>query len=210
MRARVALSAAGALLLLALVLVGATHQVAAWREVMRRDDVRFVTTPVERNMWAAPRSPGAGLTEDLLALGDDIRFRQAERLYVRGHITATTFAEEKARLSARGAAVELLEETIARDSAAWRRARAANLLGILLFEDSREGQGGAPALSRQAVSAFRTGSRQEEGADESRFNLELLLTLLRPDGGLGRDLSEDQRGAASGVGAGLAVPKGGY
>jgi hypothetical protein len=68
----------------------------------------------------------------------------------------------------------------------------------------------APAVSRQAIMAFKTGARQAEGADEPRFNLELLLTILRPDGGLGRDLSEDQNGIASGVGAGLAVPKVGY
>jgi hypothetical protein len=165
---------------------------------------------MEQGMWATPSGPGADLTEDLLALDDDVRFRRAEQLFVRGHLPARTFAEEKARLSARGGAVELLEETVARDSATWRRARAANLLGVLLLEDARDGGDLAPALSRQAVSAFRTGARQDEGADEPRFNLELLLTLLRPDGGLGRDLSEDQRGAASGEGAGLVLPKGGY
>ena len=36
---------------------------------------------------------------------DDVRFRKAERLYVRGHLPATTFAQEKARLAARGGAV---------------------------------------------------------------------------------------------------------
>jgi hypothetical protein len=54
------------------------------------------------------------------------------------------------------------------------------------------------------------GAREDQGADDARFNLELLLTLLRPGGGLGRDLREDQNGTASGVGAGLAVPKVGY
>ena len=65
-------------------------------------------------------------------------------------------------------------------------------------------------LSRQALRAFGMGARENQGADDARFNLELLLTLLRPGGGLGRDLREDQNGTASGVGAGLAVPKVGY
>jgi len=210
MRARYALPAAGALLLLALVLAGAAHQVAAWHDVMTEDDVRFVTTPGAPRLWEAPRGPGADRTKDLLGLGDDIRFRSAERLYVRGHQSATSFVQEKARLSARAAAVDLLEETTVDDAASWRRARAANLLGILLFEDSRAGQEVSQDLSRQALRAFAKGAREEQGADDARFNLELLLTLLRPDGGLGRDLREDQHGTASGVGAGLAVPKVGY
>lgn len=210
MRARYAIPAAGALLLVALALAGAAHQVAAWHNVILQDDVRFVTTPAAPRLWAAPRGPGAGFTRDLLGLGDDIRFRKAERLYIRGHETATSFVQEKSRLSARAADVDLLEETIAHDTSSWRRARAANLLGILLFEDSRAGQEVSQDLSRQALRAFAMGAREDQGADDARFNLELLLTLLRPGGGLGRDLREDQNGTASGVGAGLAVPKVGY
>jgi hypothetical protein len=210
MSARVAVPVAGVLLLVALALAGLAHQVAAWDKLIRHDDVRFVTAPVDRGMWAEPRGPGARLAGNLLGLGDDIRFRRAERLYVRGHLPATTFAEERARLAARGGAVELLEQTVSQDGVAWRRARAANLLGTLLVEDAREGRELAPALSRQALRAFSTGARQQVGADEPRFNLEVLLTLLRPDGLIGRDLSQNQAGAASGFGAGLAVPEEGY
>ena len=46
------------------------------------------------------------------------------------------------------------------DTQPWRRARAANLLGILLVEDAKEGRELAPTLSRQAVRAFSTGARQ--------------------------------------------------
>ena len=144
--------------------------------------------------WAAPDGPGAGVAGDLLGLSDDVRFRKAERLYVRGHLPATTFAQEKARLAARGGAAELLEQTMNGDTEPWRRARAANLLGILLVEDAKEGRELAPTLSRQAVRAFSTGARQAEGADEPRFNLEILLTQLRPNGLIGRDLSQDSDG----------------
>ena len=96
------------------------------------------------------------------------------------------------------------------DTEPWRRARAANLLGILLVEDAKEGRELAPALSRQAVRAFSTGARQAEGADEPRFNLEILLTQLRPNGLIGRDLSQNQAGLATGFGAGLAIPEKGY
>ena len=49
-----------------------------------------------------------------------------------------------------------------------------------------------------------------DGADEPRFNLEILLTQLRPNGLLGRDLQQNQAGVANGFGAGLAVPEKGY
>jgi hypothetical protein len=210
MRARVAVPLAVALLVVAAVLAGLAHQVGEWHEVMRSDDVRFVTAPVDRGLWGAPGGPGSGVAGDLLGLGDDVRFRKAERLYVRGHLPATTFAEEKARLAARGGAVELLEQTMTGDTESWRRARAANLLGILLVEDAKEGRELAPALSRQAVLAFGTGARQQDGADEPRFNLEILLTQLRPNGLLGRDLQQNQAGVANGFGAGLAIPEKGY
>ena len=99
---------------------------------------------------------------------------------------------------------------MSRDTVAWRRARAANLLGIMLVEDSKEGRELAPTLSRQAVRAFSTGARQADGADEPRFNLEILLTQLQPNGLIGRDLSQDQTGLANGFGAGLAIPEKGY
>jgi hypothetical protein len=210
MRVRVAVPLAVALLLVAALLAGLAHQVGAWHDVMRGDDVRFVTAPVDQGLWGPPAGPGAGVAQDLLGLSDDVRFRKAERLYVRGHLPATTFAQEKARLAARGGATELLEQTMNGDSEPWRRARAANLLGILLVEDAREGRELAPALSRQAVRAFSTGARQADGADEPRFNLEILLTQLRPNGLVGRDLSQDQTGLANGFGAGLAIPEKGY
>ncbi len=210
MKARIAAPLALVLLVVAAVLAGLAHEVGQWRAVMRGDDVRFVTSPVDQGLWGTPGGPGAGVAGDLLGLGDDVRFRNAERLYVRGHLPATTFAEEKARLAARGGAAELLAQVMTGDTESWRRARAANLLGILLVEDARDGRELAPALSRQAVHAFSAGAREQDGADEPRFNLEVLLTQLRPNSLLGRDLQQNQAGVANGFGAGLALPEKGY
>ena len=82
----------------------------------------------------------------------------------------------------------------ARDTESWRRAGPRTCSASCSFEDAREGQELAEALSRQALRAFATGAREAEGADEPRFNLEILLTHLRPDGLIGRDLREDQTG----------------
>ena len=68
MRARVAAPLAVALLLVAALLAGLAHQVGAWHDVIRNDDVRFVTAPVDQGLWAAPTGPGAGVAGDLLDL----------------------------------------------------------------------------------------------------------------------------------------------
>ena len=54
MRARVAVPLALALLVVAGLLAGLAHQVGEWHEVMRSDDVRFVTSPVDQGLWGAP------------------------------------------------------------------------------------------------------------------------------------------------------------
>ena len=179
---------------------------------MRHDDVRFVTAPVDRGMWELRRrGRERGSPATCSASADDVRFRRAERLYVRGHLTATTFAEEKARLAARGGAVELLEQT---DDGRLPRL-AARAGGEPARDPPRRGcargagaRTGAEPPGRAARS--RRAPAQQAGADEPRFNLEVLLTALRPNGLVGRDLSQNQAGVASGVGAGLATPEEGY
>ena len=178
---------------------------------MRSDDVRFVTAPVDQGLWAAPAGPGAGVAGDLLGLSDDVRFRKAERLYVRGHLPATTFAagEGTARGSRRRRrAARADDERAIRSRGAGPGPRTCS--GSCSSRTREEGRELAPTLSRQAVRAFSTGARQAEGADEPRFNLEILLTQLRPNGLIGRDLSQNQAGLANGFGAGLAIPEKGY
>src|SRR5439155_1798572 len=98
----VAFLLAGALAMLA-------HDVHRWQRAVDRGDVRFLVQPTESRLWAGPGGTSGDLARHLLGLGDDLEFRQAERLFVRGHIPVSTYELELRRLTARGSAVALLD-----------------------------------------------------------------------------------------------------
>jgi hypothetical protein len=194
--------AAGALLMLA-------WQVHRWEERVRVDDLRFQVAPTARDLWRAPGGPGAGLARSMLAVDDDLRFRRAEHEFVRVHVNARSYGEEAERLAAFGEAQSAFEELSRSDPSAARRARAANLLGILLWENAAAAQDNAPLLLRQSVAAFRTAIRASPASDDAKYNLELLLTALQPNGQRRKDVPEDA-GDTGLKGAGLAGPGRGY
>ena len=196
----------------ALVLAGAlavlAHDVRRWQRAVDRGDVRFLVQPTEPGLWAGPRGSSGDLARRLLGLDDDLEFRHAEALFVRGHIPVSTYDLERRRLTARGSAVALLEQLEARDGPAWRRARAATLLGLTDFEDAQGDSDDGPALVRRALASFRTAARADPGADDAKADLELMLTLLR--GGHRGLQPAGQEGAAAGAGAGLGDSGSGY
>lgn len=198
----VAFLLAGALAVLA-------RDVRRWERAVDRGDVRFLVQPTEPSLWAGPRGTSGDLARRLLGLDDDLQFRQAERLFVRGHIPVSTYELETRRLTARGSAVALLDQLAGQDSEAWRRAREATLLGLTEFEDAQGDAENGPVLVQRALRSFRSAARTDRGADDAKANLELLLTLLRPQERQGRE-PVGQEGAAGGSGAGLAETGGGY
>jgi hypothetical protein len=200
--AAVAFLVAGALVVLA-------RDVHRWQRAVDRGDVRFLVQPTEPRLWVGPESMSGDLARRLLGLDDDLEFREAERLFVRGHIPASTYELERRRLTARGSAVALLDELARTDSQAWRRAREATLLGLTEFEDAQGDAENGPALVQRALRSFRDAARTDPGADDAKVDLELLLTLLRPQSRQGREPA-GQEGSAGGSGAGLADPGGGY
>jgi hypothetical protein len=184
-------------------------QVDAWHDRMTADDVRFQVAPAAARVWQAPGGPAAGGARRLLGLDDDLRFRAAERQFVLVHVPARTYADEAKRLAAFGEAQSELEELARSDPAAGRRSRAANLLGILLWENAESAQENAPLLLRQSVAAFRHAIDASPTSDDAKYNLEVLLTVLEPTGERRRDAPEDAGG--SGLrGAGIAAPGRGY
>ena len=198
----VAFLLAGALAMLA-------HDVHRWQRAVDRGDVRFLVQPTESRLWAGPGGTSGDLARHLLGLGDDLEFRQAERLFVRGHIPVSTYELELRRLTARGSAVALLDELARADSQAWRRSREATLLGLTEFEDAQGDAENGPVLVQRALASFRAAARADPSADDAKADLELLLTLLRPRTRQGLE-PIGQEGSAGGTGAGLADTGGGY
>ena len=184
-------------------------QVDAWHDRMTGDDVRFQVTPTAARMWDAPGGPASASARRLLGLGDDLRFRAAEHQFVLVHVASRSYADEAKRLAAFGEAQSALERLARADPAPARRSRAANLLGILLWENAETAQENAPLLLRQSVDAFRRAIDASPDNDDAKYNLEVLLTVLRPTGERRRDAPEDAGGAGL-RGAGIAAPGRGY
>jgi hypothetical protein len=207
---RLALPLAALAVVAAVALGLLARDVRRWQETVRRDDVRFLVSPLDPGLWTGPGSFSGRGARNLLAIDDDLRFRDAERLFVRGHVPVSTFEREKARLGARGSAAALLDAVSGGDGAAWRRARAATLLGMLTFEDAQGDAENGAALVRRALHLFDDAAREDPRADDAKFDLELVLTLLREQERKGREPGGDQGDAGGGVGAGVTGIGGGY
>jgi len=192
-----------------LALLVLAWQAHAWPGRLAADDLRFSVAPGAEELWNAPRGPGAGLAKDMLALDDDIRFRKVEQQFVQVHVGARTYAEEAQRLAAFGEAQSALEQLSRTDPSPARRSRAANLLGILLWENGQTAQENAPLLLRQSVAAFRRSIRAAPGTSDAKYNLELLLTVLQPQSERRTDAPEDTGGGGL-QGAGAAGRGKGY
>jgi hypothetical protein len=200
---------AGGATIAAALLLGLALQVHRWQDTMRDDDLRFQVAPLADGLWAGPGGPGAGLAHRLLGVGDDVRFRTAEQLYVKVHMRRENYAEETQRLAEFGQAQSSLQHLADVDPSPARRARAGNLLGILLFEDATSAQDNAPLLLGESVKAFRDAIRDDAAEADAKYNLELLSTLLQPSENRRRDAPQDL-GAGGLNGAGIASAGKGY
>jgi len=191
------------------VLLGLAWQVHAWHARMADDDLRFQVRPTAPGLWHAPSGPGASATRQLLGVDDDLRFRDAEHDFVLVHVASRSYAAEAKRLAAFGEAQSSLERLARVDPTPARRSRAANLLGILLWEDAETAQENAPLLLRQSVEAFRRAIRASAADDDAKYNLEVLMTVLEPSGERRRDAPEEAGGTGL-RGAGVAEAGRGY
>jgi hypothetical protein len=112
------------------------------------------------------------------------------------------------RTRAREAALRLLEGE-ARFSL---RSRAANLLGILSFEDALLAPDDADPHLRESLAAFESAARLDPANADAKFNLELLLRLLaRANGSAAANVPFAQgSSAAQGTAAVAGGTGGGY
>lgn len=197
------------LTLAALVLLVLAWQVHRWQSTLRDDDLRFQVTPAAKGLWSPPSGPGALFAKRMLGVGDDLEFRDAEQLFVQVHLGATDYAEETQRLAAFGRAQSSLESLAQRDPSAARRSRAANLLGILLWENAASAQDNTQLLLQQSVAAFKNAVRASAADNDAKYNLEVLSTLLQSPGDRRVDAPEGAGGEGL-RGAGIAGPGRGY
>src|SRR5206468_3510596 len=137
----------------------------------RGDDLRFQVAPLSAGLWTGPGGPGSAFARRLLGVGDDVRFRNAEQLFVKVHTRQQSYAGETQRLSEFGQAQSTLQHLSEADPSPVRRSRAGNLLGILLFEDAESAQDNAPQLVRESLSSFRGAIRDFPADADPKYNL---------------------------------------
>jgi len=191
---------AGATVLLVLAV-----QARRWEQALRTDDLRFQVSPLADGMWHGPGGTGSGTARGLLDVGDDVAFRGAEQLFARVHVPARSYSAETRRLAAFGQAQSAFESLARSDPSAPRRARAANLLGVLLWEDAASAPDNAPLLQRQALEAFRRAIRASPRTDDAKWNLELLSTALQTPAERRNDAPSESGGfGLRGAGGGVA------
>jgi hypothetical protein len=184
-------AAAVLLLLLAALLAAATHDVRAWRDVLRGDDVRAART------WLPSDPVGSALAVD-----DELALRRSVRAFRVAYTTGRGFDNGVTRATRRSVAEVQLADVAAHGSAE-DASQAGNLLGVLVVGSGRV-TGGITADDR-ARSTFETAIRRDPANVAAKYNLELLLRRTRatatregPGSGSGA-LGHGLRGAGSGT-----------
>ncbi len=206
-RVRIALAIvlAGAGLVLA-ALAGAAGRLSA---DLRHDDAAFAADAATPGLWADRTSRADSLARRLTGVHDELALRRAESLFVRSRAQVTRFDQEMERLTDRGKAEASLDRISRTAADEEQRARAALLLGVLLWEDAHGAGGSGPSLVQRSIESFTTAARLAPSGDDAKYDLELVLDLTQPSGERRRDAPEDS-GGQGGVGASAATGGSGY
>ena len=199
---------AGCLVLGTLLLVLALD-VARLRSALPADDVRYLGQP-EQRLWEPDEIVPGGLARTMLAVDDDIRFRQAVRGVRLSHPEMPGFSDPSYVVH-RNEATAWLTDIVQQDDDPKRQSSAANLLGVLTFADAVADYTNRGRLLEGATGRFRQAINLDPANDEAKHNLELTLSRSR-----GLELSEAGGGNApspggkGAKGAGAGDPGSGY
>ena len=175
-RTRFALAAALALLVAAGLALLANAVFAAEAD-LRATDARLAAPGAPAGTPAPARGLRARLADAILGVADDRSFRTAVGLIHASRVPGTPV---KVVLARHGQAVVILNGLArAEDEDRERRSRAANLIGVLTFEDAALDRRSARRYLEISLDAFERAVRLDPENEEAKFNLELALTLDR-------------------------------
>jgi hypothetical protein len=192
----------------AVVLVSVAVDARAWSATLRGDDALFRVTPARAEWDAQARAP-FGLSQRLLGTADDVRLRRAVKAFQLARLQTTFFIQDPA-LQAAKAKAQLALAAVERQGPDNReRSVAANLLGVLAFQEARLDPSTAQTSIRRATLAFRRSILWNPSNEEAKSNLELILRLTQA----ARAARHDQEGIfgnAHGKGTGAGRGGTGY
>ena len=210
LRGALRVAAALAVLVAAGVVAVAAEDARRWDDRVRTDDLRFRAQPSETT-WREPEWFGAATVRSVLGIDDDLRFRRVISAFRAERADAGSSGDAIAKLQQRAQLEAALRAIQRNDPDLLRRARAANMIGILSFDSAVTGRSGEQSLLDQTFAQFRNAVRLDPREEEPKYNLELLLHLLargdlRSTGGRGGDGGPESEAG----GAGTTDPGRGY
>jgi hypothetical protein len=210
-RGALRVAAAVAVLAVAGVVALAAEDARRWNDRIRTDDLRFRAQPRGGATWREPEWLGAAAVRSILGIDDDLRFRRVVAAFRVERADAGSSGDAIAKLQRRAQLESALRATQRNDPDPLRRARAANMIGILSFDAAVSGRSGEQSLLDQTLAQFRNAVRIEPREEEPKYNLELLLHLLargdlRSTGGRGGEGGPESEAG----GAGTTDPGRGY
>jgi hypothetical protein len=211
MRAVARWFAAPGAVVLALALAVAIALLAAdvlrWERQIDRGDLRYASDLGQEGMWTPDTILPVGVSRTLLAVGDDLAFRNGvQRFWLsRPRAPVRQFAD----VTRRSGAERDLARLVGGEASGERRSVVANLRGALVLEETRGLGVQQSVLLRRAIEHFRQAVALDPSNDEAKFNLELAIKMLR---NVGRSAGGGTGGRPENVapGAGAATSGGGY
>ena len=208
--------AALVLLVLAGLAALLASDVRSWQRTLRSDDALLAISPGAATWHARTHLPFS-LAERALGVQDDVAARHTIALF-RTNVSVQSALENGLTVAAARARAEDALAAVARGSNKGRASQAETLLGILTFGDLEPTTGPfqlqpaapGPDQSEAAIGDFQSAVRDDPQNTTAKFDLELLLRVLRAQGV--RVGSNNQSGAATTGrrGAGGGIPGSGY
>ena len=181
---------AGVMLVAAVFLALFAHDVWRWQRAVEDADIRASEGHVAPAAWGADTVVPASWTRDFLGLNDDLVFRTTAMRAI--HQAAQQGDEDNQK--ARGITETALGRIIRNDTNDVRASRAADYLGVMLYNDpispdqaanaysdpSQSGPSDTQTPEEKATAQFLTAVRLDPSDDNAARNLELMLRRPNP------------------------------
>lgn len=190
--------------LAALVLTVLAVEAVRSRDALEAGDARYAAAPLDTGLWRPGALGAASLSRPLLGIDDDLAYRRAVRAMRLSQRDTPTNSDVEVVLR-RVRAQRLLQQVATGDPDTRRRSRALNLLGVLVLSTPAANRDERVTMQQVARGALQKAIELDQGNDEAKFNLEVLLRrqagVQNVQGGPTPNPSEGQgrsRGAATG------------
>lgn len=176
------------------------RDVQRWEQSLDTGDRRFAIAPGPTDLWEPQARLVPGVARELLAVDDDLEFRQAAQLFRRSRPRAAA-QRTQADLATAASAQSALTAVERGGDDPVRRAAAASALGVLSLSDALSDSTQAALLFRKSIAKFNRAIRLDPRNPEAAANLELALRLAQAAQSR-VEAEEGARGAGSSAGAG--------